>query len=140
VNIEAVHAEMAAKLRAADIGLNITTYQAENISPPAVLFDVPDRYLYSQLHGRGADLVTLPVMLLLGKASARSARTKAHAFATSGGPQSIKVILDNTTTNVYDSCDAVTVRECEIDNIEVASVVYLGIVFKVDIFGPGGTP
>lgn len=140
MNIEAVHEEMAAKLRAAAIGLNITTYQAESVSPPAVLFDVPDGYRYNQLHGRGAELVTLPVMLLVGKSSARSARAKVNAFATSGGPQSIKAILDNTNTNVYDSCHAVTVRECEIDNIEVAGIVYLGIVFKVDIFGPGGTP
>lgn len=138
MDLNAVREEMAGKLRAADIGLNITPYQAESVSPPAVLFDVPDGWKYNQLHGRGAELVTLPVMLLVGRSSARSARTKIEEFANSGGPQSVKRILDNTTTNVYDSCHAVTVREAEVDNIQVAEIVYLGIVFKVDIFGPGG--
>jgi len=136
MNIEAVQAEIATKLDAVP-GLNVVAYDAESVTPPAVLFAVPENYQYDNTYGRGSDSFVLPITVLVGRASARAARRKINEFISGSGDLSIKRVVDDSASNTYTACHSVTIRDVELGTIRVAAVDYLGATFNAHIVGPG---
>jgi hypothetical protein len=138
VNINDVSAEVGAKIVAAEIGLRVLAWDADSISPPGVLFALPSEYEYDKTYGRGSDEFTLPIVVLVGKADARSARTSLGLYLNGSGPKSLKSIVDSSRTNTYTSCDTVRVQQVsDIGPYVAGSISYLGATLDTRITGKG---
>lgn len=137
MNINEVQAEVAGKLETIE-GLRIVPWDADSINPPAVLFAVPERYTFDATYGRGSDSFVLPIVILVGRADARSARKLISEYIAGSGPKSVKATVDDTNTNTYTTCYSVTVRDVELDIMRVSSVDYRAAIFNTEIQGPGG--
>jgi len=138
MNINNVQEEIGATIVAADAGIRVTPWDADSVNPPAVLFELPEEYDFDLTYGRGSDEFTLPIVLLLGKTDARSARKALGAYLDGSGPKSLKAIVDSSNTNTYVTCDTVKVRKAsDIGPYRVGSILYLGATFETRITGPG---
>jgi hypothetical protein len=136
VNITDVQDEIAGKISAAAI--RVLAWDADAVNPPAVLFELPEDYDYDLTFGRGSDEFTLPIVALVGKTDARSARKALGFYIDGSGPKSLKSIVDSSNTNTYTSCDTVRVRKAsDIGPYRVGAVLYLGATFETRITGPG---
>ncbi|MFE9748452.1 hypothetical protein ACFYOT_26395 [Saccharothrix saharensis] len=133
MNLADVMDELGTALEAIE-GLRVHPYYADRIAPPSAVVGWPDPLDYDATMGRGADRVTLPVYVLVGKVDARSARDRLAVYLDGSDSKSVKAALDNGT---YTACDSVTVTSATVESISVAGVEYLGGVFQVDIFGSG---
>jgi hypothetical protein len=139
MNITSVEAEIGAKIIAAEIGLRVLTWDADSLSPPAVLFELPEEYQYDLTYGRGSDEFTLPIVVLVGKADARTARKALTQYLDGSGPKSLKSIVDSTNANTYTACDTVKIQRAQdIGPYMVGRVIYLGATLTTRITGPGG--
>jgi hypothetical protein len=115
-------------------GLRVSAYPPPTISPPAGVVSYPDRIAFDQTYGRGTDRIEgLPILLIVGKATARAARDKLAPWAA-GGPTSVKGRMEAHT---WQSCDDLTVTECTFDVVTIAGVDYLAAMFAADAVGPG---
>jgi hypothetical protein len=133
VNFNDVQAEVADKLSAID-GLRIVPWDADSITPPAVLFAVPTQVTYDVTYS-GRFSFTLPIVVLVGRADARSSRQKINEFISVPGARSVKATVDNSDTVTYTTCDAVTVSTVELDIMRVNGVDYRAAIFNTDIQG-----
>lgn len=116
-------------------GLRVFPYWAEKIVPPAVVIGWPDPLTYDEAMVRGADRVTdIPVIVLVGKVDARSARDQAAAYADGSGARSVKSVIEAHEPSAYDSARVV---RCEFGVTAVAGVEYLAATFFVDLIGKG---
>lgn len=137
MNINDVQDEVAGKLDTIT-GLRVLAWDADSVNPPAILFELPEEYDYDLTYGRGSDEFTLPIVLLVGKTDARSARKALGDFISGSGAKSIKATVDSGDANTYTSCDTVRVRKAsDIGPYRVGSVLYLGATFETRITGPG---
>jgi hypothetical protein len=75
-------------LRVSDFGL------VGAITPPAAILSWPDELDYDMTYARGADRLTFPLTLLVGKASLRASRDALGAYCDGSGAQSIKAKLE----------------------------------------------
>jgi hypothetical protein len=73
VNLSGAMDELAAALDTID-GLRTYSYAVGRINPPAALVTWPEEIIYDQAMQRGADSMTLPVLVLVGGVDARSSR------------------------------------------------------------------
>lgn len=115
-------------------GLRVAPYWADRVTPPAAVIAWPDRYDYDATFGRGADRLTLPLIVLVGRVDQRTARDALAAYADGSGARSIKAAVEAGT---YTACDSVRVQDCEFSVITVAAVEYLAGTFALDIIGTG---
>jgi hypothetical protein len=132
VNLGNVMDELGTALEAID-GLRVHPYYADRITPPSAVVAWPD-IDYDATFGRGADRLTVPVYVLVGKVDARSSRDRLAVYLDGGDTKSVKAALEGGT---YTACDSVRVTSATVESIEVAAVEYLGGVFQVDIIGQG---
>lgn len=116
------------------VGLRVFPYWADRVTPPAAVVGWPEPLTYDSTMARGSDRATVPVMVLVGKVDARSARDALSQYADGSGPFSVKAALDGGT---YTACDSVRVASCEFTVITVAGVEYLAATFQVEITGSG---
>lgn len=138
MNINDVSTEVGGKLVAAEVGLRVLAWDADSISPPGVLFALPTDYRYDATYGRGSDEFTLPMIVLVGKSDARTARTRLGLYLNGEGTQSIKSIVDSSNTNTYESCDTVRVQEAtDIGPYVAGAITYLGATLNARITGKG---
>lgn len=139
MNITDVEAEIGSKIIAAEVGLRVLPWDADSVSPPGVLFELPEDYQYDLTYGRGSDEFTLPIVVVVGKSDARTARKALLAYLAGSGPKSLKSIVDNTNTNTYTSCDTVKIQRAQdIGPYMVGRVIYLGATLATRITGSGG--
>ena len=89
---------------------------------------------FDQTYGRGMDRLTLPVLVLVGKVTARTSRDKLVPYVSGSGTKSIKAVVEAGT---YTSCDTVRVVKAEFDVIRVGGVDYAAAQFDLDITGSG---
>lgn len=128
--------EVAARL-AAFSGLRVFGYPPPTVVPPAGIVSYPDKIEYDQTYQRGLDqIVALPVILVVGKATDRAARDTVTDWTDGAGPHSIKTVLESGT---YQSCDDVSVTECSFDVVTIAGVDYLAAMFTLDAVGQGAS-
>lgn len=138
MNVNDVADEVGVKLKAAIPDLRVLPWDADSVSPPAVVFALPTDYAYDLTYGRGSDEFTLPIIVLVGKADARSARLRLCEYLAGSGPTSLKSIVDDSPTNQYTSCDTVTVQRADdIGVYIVGAISYLGATLAARITGPG---
>lgn len=138
MNINDVAAEIGATIVAADIGLRVLAWDADSVSPPGVIFALPTEYEYDKTYGRGSDEFTLPMIVLVGKSDARSARTRLGLYLNGSGPKSLKSIVDSSRTNTYVTCDTVRVTQAtDIGPYVAGAITYLGATMDTRITGKG---
>lgn len=133
--IENVMDELGSALRTVN-GLRVHPYDEERITPPAALISLPTNVDYDQTYGRGSDVMNLLVTLLVSQAGgARTGRGAIAPYADGSGPKSIKKVLERHS---YTSCDSVVVASSEFARIKFSEIVFLGVIFRVEITGQGG--
>jgi hypothetical protein len=116
-------------------GLRVFAYPPPTVVPPAGIVSYPERISYDQTYSRGMDRIErLPVILVVGKATDRSARNKAAAWAAGSGSGSVKGVLEAHT---WTSCHVLVVTECTFDVVTIAGVDYISAMFSLDISGSG---
>ncbi|WP_410669135.1 hypothetical protein [Amycolatopsis sp. cmx-4-68] len=134
MNIADVMDDLGTALEAVD-GLRVFPYSADRIVPPAAIVGWPDPITYDATMARGADTLTVPLFVVVGKLDARTSRDRLAKYLDGAGDDSVKDVLEAAS---YTAFDSVRVQEARVDGISVAGTDYLGAVFQLDIIGPGG--
>jgi hypothetical protein len=133
--VDDVTKEISSKLEA--IGLRAFAWNVGKVTPPGAVVGLPDTIDYDQTYGRGSDKMTIPVWVMVSRASDRAAHSELAAYLDGVGAKSVKVALDSTDTNTYEWCDEVTVTTAEPGAYSSGGVEMLGAEFTVDIAGKG---
>jgi hypothetical protein len=115
-------------------GLRCFGYPPDSITPPAAIVTYPEEITFDSTYGRGADTVTLPVIVAVGKVHDRATRNLVDAYLAGSGAASIKAVIEAGT---YTAFDSVRVIRAEFDIVTIGSGDYLAAVFDLDIIGDG---
>lgn len=135
MNLADVMQQVADRLDLID-GLRVSGFPAPKVVPPAAIVSYPDTYDYDATYGRGMDRVTLPVVVVVGKASDRTARDRLGAYVDGSGPKSVKQVLESGTYAAFHTLRVVSV---EFDVVTVGGTDYVAALFDLDIAGSGAT-
>lgn len=135
MNLSAVCAEVAAQLDTIT-GLRCFAYQPPALTPPAaiVLNPAPGDLVFDETYGRGMDRMTLPVVVLVGKESERTAQDAIRAYCDGSGARSVKAVLE---AGEYTSLDELRVATAGVDGVTIGGVEYLAALFDLEITGSG---
>jgi len=114
--------------------LRCFAYPAPKVTPPAAIVTYPTALAFDETYGRGSDRLTLPVVVMVGKASDRAARDQLGAYCNGSGPRSVKAVLESGT---YTAFDSLRVTGVEFDVYQIGAVDYLTAIFSLDITGHG---
>jgi hypothetical protein len=139
VNIVDVAEELALKLGGIP-GVRAAAWDSDTVTPgkgAAALVSLPEQVNYDATYGRGQDTFTVEFMLLVNRSDMRTATRKVASYARGSGVDSVKVAVDSSDTNEYQSCDDVRVMSCEFDSVQVGATVYLAVIFTASIAGSG---
>lgn len=117
-------------------GLRVYPYSVARVSPPAAVVLWPERIEYDAAMTRGADRVTLPVIVLIGRVDERSARDKLAPLLAGAGPESVKAAVEGHEASSYDSARVISAAP---DSFTSADHTYLGATFNIDIIGKGSS-
>lgn len=115
-------------------GLRVFDYPADHVSPPAAVLGLPDDITYDETYGRGSDKITMPLLIVVGRASDRAARDTLAAYADGSGASSVKAVLEAGT---YTAFHTIRVMRAEFDQVRIAGADYLAALFDLDILGSG---
>lgn len=75
-------------------GLRVYPFPPDTVQTPAAIVTFPDTYTYDETYGRGMDRMTLPVVLMVGKAWDRASRDALAPYLDGAGATSIKAVLE----------------------------------------------
>jgi hypothetical protein len=112
-------------------GLRVYAWPPGTASPPAAIVAYPDEMAYDLTYTGGQDRYTIPVVVLVGRATERTARDALSVYA-SNGPGGIKDLLE---IGPYPAMDTVTVTKATVDIYSLGGVEYLAVIFDLDITG-----
>lgn len=115
-------------------GLRVHRYPVGSVTPPAAVVAYPDDITYDETYARGMDKLTVPLVLVVGKASDRAARDKLGGYVSGSGASSVKAVLES---GAYTAFDEIRVASAEFDVVRIAATDYLAAVFELDIRGAG---
>ena len=115
-------------------GLRCFAYPPDSITPPAAIVSYPEEVLFDATYDRGADQLTLPVIVAVGKVHDRGTRDLVESYAGGSGASSIKAVLEAGT---YTAFDTVRVARAEFDVVRIGGTDYLAALFDLDIMGDG---
>lgn len=115
-------------------GLRCFAYPPGSVTPPAAVVSYPDSFDPHGTYNRGMARMKLPVVVVVGKVSDRSARDRLSAYAAVDGAESIVRVLDSGT---YTAFDVVTVTGIEFDVVRIGGTDYIAAVLDLDIVGRG---
>ena len=115
-------------------GLRCFAYPEAKLSPPGAVVLYPERITFDEAYQRGMDRATLPVLVVVGKVSDRSARARMGIYCDGSGAASVKQVLESGT---YTAFDVVTVVGVDFDVATLAGTDYLAANFTLDIVGKG---
>lgn len=125
--------EVAAQL-ATISGLRTWAYPPGAVSAPAAIVAFPQTYTYDVTYGRGADRMTLQVVVLAGPATQRQTRDVLAGYMQGSGPASVKATLE---AGAYDTVQSLRVMSVDTDVYEEGATRYLAAIFDIDIIGSG---
>lgn len=134
MDLKAVYAEIETKLRTIT-GLRVVK-MGEKPQVPGAMVLLPDSIVPAN-YGRGSSVVRdVVVLVIVGRAVARQAQADVFAYAASSGSKSVHAVLDPAT---WVACFDVAITEVTFDTVTIAGAqdVYLGVLFHLDITGPG---
>lgn len=114
-------------------GLRVHSEPPGTVDPPAAVISWPE-VDYDGTYARGMDKLTLPLVLVVGKASERIARKTVNAYVNGSGAKSIKAVLEAGT---YTAFDVVRVVSAAPETDFIGGVEFLAYVFSLEITGSG---
>jgi len=115
-------------------GLRVHPHPPGSLTPPAAVVSYPDEIAFDETYVRGMDRMTLPVVVVVGKASDRAARDELAAYCNGSGARSIKAVLES---GVYTAFHTLRVMRIEFDVVTIGGTDYLAALFDLDISGQG---
>jgi len=115
-------------------GLRVFDYPPAKVTPPAAVVAYPDDLTFDATYGRGADRLTLPVVVVVGKASDRASRDQLAAYCNGTGTRSVKAVVE---AGEFTAFHTVRVVGAEFDVVSIAGSEYIAALFELDIFGEG---
>lgn len=117
-------------------GINVYTYSALKIVPPAAIVAFPERIEFDIAMTRGGDRYTIPVIIAVAMQSGESAFINLEQYldGRESSTTGVKTALENYA---YTSCHSVRVTEATFDGLNIGGIDYLGAEFMVDILGEG---
>lgn len=135
MNLADVMAELAEAVRSVP-SLAGKTYDFPNESPPdpAAIVPFPEEIEFDNTGGRGSDVMSLDVVVLVGRMSDRGTQQRATGYADGSGAESIKAAIEGHT---YTALDSVRVETCRFESYTVAQTNHLALIFTLDIIGSG---
>lgn len=137
MNVSDVAEEVQGRLATLDSVIATYVGSPKSVSVPCAVVGWPEGVDYLGAYGRGMTRVTdWPVLLLAGKVDDRNAFARMGAWADDSSPDSVKTLLEDTTTP-YTSCDVITVKSCGFDVITWQGQDFQGALFTIDVAGSG---
>ena len=115
-------------------GLRCFAWPPDSITPPAAIVAYPEEIQLDATYDRGADTMTLPLIVAVGKAHDRSTRDRVADYCDGSGAKSIKAVVESGT---YTAFDSVRVARVEFDVVTIGGIDYLAALFELDIIGDG---
>ena len=115
-------------------GLRVHHSPPARVTPPAAVVSYPDRIEFDTTYRRGADRLTLPVVVVIGRPSDDATREALGAYCDGSGPRSVKGVLESWA---YSALHELTVTRIEFDVVTIAAVDYMAAVFTLDVIGTG---
>ena len=133
MNLADVMDEVAARLQAVD-GLRVYAWPPGTVTPPAAVVAFPESYSYDATYGRGSDVMSLPVVVVVGRPTERGTRDRLARYCDGSGTDSVKRVLES---GMYVTCGGVRVTAVTFDMVSIGATEYAGALFDLDITGPG---
>ena len=109
-------------------------YNANRVTPPAAVVDLPESVDYDQTYGRGADMIKLPFFVVISNINDATASTALGGYLSGSGATSVK---QHVEAYAYTACDSVVVTHAEVAVMTIAASQYLGAMFDAEVFGKG---
>ncbi len=128
--IEQIIDAIAARLRTIT-GLRVFDYMPDNIAPPAAIVQLPRNIDFDLTFGRGADLMMIPVLVLVAKVSDRASYNNLARYLALEGATSIKGAIDGNLGGVVN--DATVTRASGIGSYPVGGVDFMGATFETQL-------
>lgn len=138
VNLSDVYNEMESRLRKAIPRLKFPPIEAQTLTPPGVMWSLPEERDYLGSYGGKLETVPVEMTVCVSKNAHRAAVQAALEYTDPRGPLSISAALNSSPADPYSSCDDVVVASSSYAYVEVGGTEYLGCVFKIQISGSGG--
>lgn len=133
MNLADVMDEVATRLSTIE-PLRTFAWPQPNIVPPAAIVGYPTDYTYDATYGRGMDRMTLPVVVVVGKAVERTARDRLAQYVEGSGTASFKAVLEAEPHTAFDTLRVV---DADFDVYQISGTDYLAAIFSLDIAGQG---
>jgi hypothetical protein len=115
-------------------GLRCFAYPPDKVHPPTFLVELPETVNFDGTYARGMDSLTIPAIVLVGRADARVSVKNLVPYLAGSGPQSIKQVLESGT---YTAMDTVHVAQAELAVYRFGAIDFLGAEFTINITGSG---
>lgn len=112
-------------------GLRVLDYPPDQANPPQAIVSLPETVEYDTVAGRGADRVVIPVTVLVGKVSDRTARDTLARYVSGEGAESIKTAVDG---NLGGSAHTARVTGATINVVTIGAIEYLGASFDCEVY------
>lgn len=113
-------------------GLRVFDYPSDTVNPPQAIVSLPSDVEYDVVAGRGADRAVIPVMILVGKVSDRTARDLMAQYISGVGINSVKAALDGDLGGAAQSVRVTLAMPPDV--VTVGAVEYLGTSFEVEVY------
>lgn len=126
--------DIAVRLRSIQAFREVAAYPKGSPTPPAAIVAYPESYNPRATYQRGAASMTIPVWVVVGKVSERTARDLLSQFVDGSGASSVIAVLEAGT---YTAFDTLAVSGVDFDSVSIGGTDYLAAVFDCDIFGSG---
>lgn len=128
--------EVAERLALID-GLHAYSYAPGAIVPPAVMVLNPDpgNIRYDATYGRGLDVMTLPLLLLVSRATERTGQQLVREFLDGSGGRSIKAALESSGD--YATLDVIRMSVSGVDGVAIGGVEYIAALIDLEIGASG---
>lgn len=133
MNVANVMTELATQLDTIT-GLRVFAFPPDNIAAPAAIVGFPETITYDVTMGRGVDQIDLPIFVLVGRVTDRTAWANMAPYLAGSGSSSVKAVLKAGTYTAFASA---RVASAEIEAITMAGIDYLAAIFTVNVFGTG---
>lgn len=115
-------------------GLRVKPYTEARVMPPMAMVSLPRTYSYDATMDRGSDDIEVPIVVMVGRIDAESARNALGPYVDPTGPDSIKAAVEAHKSTVWDIAHVI---DAQFLVMSVSSVEYLTATFRVRVVGSG---
>lgn len=135
MNLTDVMKEIATQLDTI-VGLRVAEYPDGPINPPCAVVCMPadPGIEFDDAYGRGSDHMTIPVVVMVGGSSTRTAWPALAVYCNGTGSSSVKAVIEAGT---YTAFDSVRVASVAFDVWTNGASEYPAAIFSLDITGSG---